>query len=202
MHCFSRLIVLKFIHVPRTQISNLQRREVVGTENISEKIRQHIKQLVTTAGLPDTEESLEILEEGWMEKLESFESQVAERDMEMVEEFESEDDRGAMIMTYSGSLISLGPRDEDGRYVEYRSIGIRNDVPESADADGTELTGDIRVDGTAAFTSGPIKKSSPVFKIAVITEEMDNDEQEELLAEVTQMLTEEFVEVNKTIIQE
>lgn len=174
----------------------------MGTDEISEKIRKHIKQLVTTAGLPDTEESLEILEEGWMEKLESFENQVAERDMEMVDEFESEDDRGAMIMTYSGSLLSLGPRDEDGRYVEYRSIGVRNDVPESADADGTQLTGDIHVDGTAAFTKGPIKKSSPVFKIAVITEELDNDEQEELLAEVTQMLTEEFVEVNKTIIQE
>lgn len=174
----------------------------MGTDDLSEKIRQHMKQLVTTAGLPDTEESLEILEQGWMEKLESFENEVAERDLEMAEEFESSDDRGALIMTYSGSLITVGPRGEDGRHVEYRSIGIRNDVPESADADSTELSGDILVDGTAEFTSGPIKKSSPVFKIAVVTEELENEEQEELLAEMTQMLTEEFVEVNKTIIQE
>ncbi|MDZ7793091.1 MAG: hypothetical protein U5P10_05185 [Spirochaetia bacterium] len=30
----------------------------MGSEDFSEKIRQHIHQLVKTAGLPDTEESL------------------------------------------------------------------------------------------------------------------------------------------------
>ena len=118
-------------------------------ENISDKIRQHIKQLVRTAGLPDTEDSLETLEEGWMEKLEFFEAQAAERDMEMVDDFEGDDERGAMILTYSGSLINLGPRDEEGRHVEYHSIGIRNDVPESAEADATELAGDLGKIGRA-----------------------------------------------------
>jgi hypothetical protein len=172
------------------------------TENISDKIRQHIKQLVKTAGLPDTEDSLETLEEGWMEKLEFFETQAAERNMEMVDDFEGDDERGAMMLTYSGSLINLGPRGEEGRHVEYHSIGIRNDVPESAEADATELAGDVGIDGEAEFTKGPIKKSSPIFKIAVVSEEMENEEQEDLLAEVTKTLAEEFVEVNKTIIEE
>ena len=174
----------------------------MGAEDFSEKIRQHIQQLVKTAGLPDTEESMESLERGWEEKLDTFEKQVEERDMEMVEEFDAEDERGALLMTYSGSLINLGPKGDNGRFVAYHSIGIRNDVPESAETGNTDLAEDVAIDEGAVFTNGPIKKSSPIFKIAVIVEEMEDKEQEELLAEVTQMLTDDFIEVNKTIIQE
>lgn len=174
----------------------------MATEDISEKIKQHIRQLVKTAGLPDSDESFERLEEGWQEKLEAFERQVEERNMELSEEFAADDDRGALLMTYSGSLLSVGPRSEEGRFVEYRSIGIRKDVPETAETDGTDLADDVGIDEGAIFTNGPIKKSSPIFKIAVIVEEMEDEEQEELLSEVTQMLTDDFIEVNKTIIQE
>jgi hypothetical protein len=174
----------------------------MGIEDQNDKIRQHIQQLVKSAGLPDTEESIENLERAWQEKLDSFEKQVEERDMEQVEEFDAEDERGALLMTYSGSLINLGPRGDNGRFVAYHSIGMRNDVPESAETDNTDLAGDLQVDDGAVFTNGPIKKSSPIFKIAVIVEEMGEEEQEELLAEVTQTLTEDFIEVNKTIIQE
>ncbi len=171
-------------------------------ENLNEKIRQHIQQLVKTAGLPDNEESLEALVNGWEEKQSSFETQVEERDMEQVEEFTAEDERGALLMTYSGSLIHLGPKGENGRFVAYYSVGIRNDVPETAETEGTDLAEDLEVDQGAVFTNGPIQKSSPIFKIAVIVEEMDDEEQEELLSEVTQVLTNDFIEVNKTIIQE
>ena len=174
----------------------------MGSEELSEKIRQHIHQLVKTAGLPDTEESLEILERGWEEKLEAFEKQVEDRGMEIVENFEAGDERGALLMTYSGSLITLGPKDDTGRFIAYRSIGVRNDVPESAEADDTNLAADVVNDEGAAFTNGPIKKSSPIFKIAVIVEEMEDEEQEEMLSEMTEMLTDDFIEVNKTIIQE
>lgn len=174
---------------------------IMSQEEYIDKIRTHLRQLVTTAGLPETDESLEALEKGWREKFDAFERQAADRNMEPVEELDAGDDRGALLMTYSGSLINLGPLKENGRYVEYRSIGIRNDVPESAESEETELTASVSVDEAAEFSNGPIKKSSPIYKIAVITEDMEEDEQEELLSEVTQALTEEFVEVNKTIIQ-
>lgn len=174
----------------------------MGNENLSGKIRQHLTQLVKTAGLSDSEDSIEILEKAWQEKFDSFEQQVEEKNMELTEEFDAEDERGALLMTYSGSLITLGPMDEDGRRVEYHSIGIRKDVPETAENDGTNLTGDVEIDSGVMFTNGPIKKSSPIFKIAVIVEEMDDEDQEELLAEVTRVLTDEFLEVNRTIIQE
>jgi hypothetical protein len=50
------------------------------------------------------------------------------------------------------------------------------------------------------FTKGPIQKSSPIFKVAVPPEELEPEEQLELLTDVTQVITEDFVEVNKTIV--
>lgn len=50
------------------------------------------------------------------------------------------------------------------------------------------------------FSVGPITKSSPVYKIAVVKEEMRPEKDEELLSEVTQILSEGFTEINKTIL--
>jgi hypothetical protein len=172
------------------------------SEQITQKIKDHLKQLVKTAGLPDTEESQELLEQGWKDKLEAFDKEVSERNMEGVDEYPQDDPRGALMMTYSGSLLSVGPLGEEGRAVEYRSIGIRADVPETARSGETNLAGDVAIDQGVEFTNGPIQKSSPIFKIAVISEEIEDAEQEEMLSEVTQILTDDFVEVNKTIIQE
>jgi hypothetical protein len=167
---------------------------------MNDTIRGHLSRLVKTAGLPDNEDSLQRLETAWLEKMESFDSQVEEKGMETVESFSADEEKGALLMTYSGSLITLGPAEEGKRAVEYRSIGLRNDVPQSADAESSSLTADVAVDTVAAFTSGPIEKSSPVFKIAVVADDLDEEEQEELLGDVTRILTESFVEVNKTII--
>jgi hypothetical protein len=178
----------------------------------TEKIKMHLKQLVKSAGLPDNEESLQQLEDGWVEKLEAFEAQVEEKGLEGVDSFEPGDSRGALLMTYSGSLISISPAENDEdvpenpketilRHVEYRSIGIRNDVPEIADADKTALSRQVAIDGTAEFTAGPIETSSPIYRIAITPKTMATEDQEELLSDVTKILTENFVDVNKTIIQ-
>ncbi len=168
---------------------------------INDTIRRHLKQLVKTAGLPDTEESRQSLEEAWLEKMNAFDSEVDSSGMEQAETFPAEYEGGGLFMTYSGSLITVGPLRDGGRNVEYRSIGIRNDVPESAEADVTNLAADVEIDASALFTDGPIEKSSPVFRIAFINGEMEEEEQEELLTEVTRILTENFVDLNKTIIQ-
>ena len=50
-----------------------------------------------------------------------------------------------------------------------------------------------------SFTKGPIKSSSPVYKIAVTMEDMDLEEQERQITKATQILTKQFVEVNKEL---
>jgi len=168
-------------------------------DQIPENVRDHVTRLVKTAGLPDSEESVEAIAKGWLEKKQGFEEQVASRGMEEVDYLDKDDDRGCLVMTYSGSLLNVGPLVDDVRKAEYTSIGVRRDVPEAASKENSRLASDVRADEEVLFSSGPIKQSSPVFKIAVPKEELAAEEQEELLSQVTQVLAEEFVAVNKTI---
>ena len=61
------------------------------------------------------------------------------------------------------------------------------------------MTTDVQVGEPARFSPGPIQSSSPLFKIAVTASDVDLEEQEERISRATQILTEEFVEVNKEL---
>ncbi len=168
---------------------------------VAEAVQPHIQALVKTAGLPDTEESLELLAGGWLEKQNTFFEETKRQNMEETDCLSPDDPRGALILTYSGSLLTVGPEQEGGRSVEYVSIGLRHDVPETASAESASFASDIRTGSAAEFTDGPIKKSSPVYAIAVFKETLEAEDEENRLGEVTLMLTKEFLDINKTVIQ-
>jgi len=169
---------------------------------VSEDVQNHLKQLVGSVNLPEGEDTLEILSKGWLEKEEIFYSQILERKLEESDSFAVEEPRGGLIMTYSGSLLTIGPITDEGRKVEYASVGLRTDVPESAEKEGSVISMDILQGEQADFLVGPIKKSSPVYKIALVKEEMPLEDEEELLSEMTKVLADDFVEINKTLIME
>jgi hypothetical protein len=50
------------------------------------------------------------------------------------------------------------------------------------------------------FETGPVKSTSAIYKIAVCKEEVSTEIQEEKISEVTVIMTEEFVEVNKALV--
>ncbi len=171
-------------------------------EAVADQVRDHLQSLVKTAGLTNNEESLEALAGGWLEKQSSFHEQTKANEMEETDSLEIEDGRGALVMTYSGSLITIGPETENGRTVEYTSIGLRSDVPESRKHEGSVLAADVVKDSPVDFEVGPITQSSPVYAIAIAKEELSAEAEEELLGQVTLMVAEDFVEVNKTIIDD
>ena len=171
-------------------------------ESLVPEVQTHIKNLVKTAKLDDNDESLELLSGGWLDKQQSFYEQTKKREMEEVDEFNIDDPRGALLMTYSGSLINIGPEQNDFRDVEYFSIGLRNDVPESAAEEESVLGSSISKGASVMFEKGPILKSSPVYSIAVVREEMEPEAEAGLLDEVTMLIAEDFAEINKTTIQE
>lgn len=169
-------------------------------DQIPEQVRDHIKSITATSGLPDNEESSERIAQAWLEKRDAFDTRMSEFQMDQWDEFAKEEERGALVMTYSGSLLTLGPLVEGERQAEYTSIGLREDVPDSASDPASVLADDIRVDEPVAFQKGPIQKSSAVFKIAVLKEQLEPEEEAERLSDATQILSEDFVEVNKTIV--
>jgi hypothetical protein len=170
-------------------------------QTLPQAVQDHLRGIVSTTGLPNNDESLELLASGWIEKRSIFETRVAEMGMTEVEDFAADEDRGALLLTYSGSLLTVGPLVDGSRAVDYTSIGVRNDVPENAKADSTTLEEDVVIDEPASFSNGPVRSSSAIYAIAVTTEELDPEEEEDLLAEVAKTLTQEFIEVNKTIVQ-
>jgi len=170
-------------------------------DSLAPYIQDHIRQLVKPSGLPEGDESLEALAAAWMEKQEVFEEEVSRQGMEVVDFLAKDEDRGALAMTWSGSLVNVGPLVEGKRVCEYSSIGIRKDVPDSAREEESLLEADLESDKVASFSKGPVRKTSPILKIAVFKKELPPDEEEEKLAELTQLIGDNFVEVNKTVIR-
>lgn len=168
-------------------------------DQVPPEIQGHVRQITKTSGLPDTEDSVEMIAQGWLEKKRAFEKIIARMGLEEVDFLDKSDERGCLAMTYSGSLLNIGPVRDGGRTAQYASIGLRKDVPETANQDGSQLSADVRIGAPASFSVGPIVSSSPIFKIAVTSEQLDLSEQERLITKATEAITREFVQVNKEL---
>lgn len=171
-------------------------------DQIPDKIKEHIKEITKTSGLEDNEESLEKISGGWIEKKNTFEEQIGNAGMEEIDLYMKDDKRAALAITYSGSLINIGPVENDKRKASYASIGLRKDVPDMVTRENSILKNDIKIDEIIEFEAGPVKKSSPIFKIAVCSEDLSVKEQEKTVNEAATVIMDEFIEVNKTIIDQ
>jgi len=74
------------------------------------------------------------------------------------------------------------------------------DVPEKAEKAGSILKTDIKIGESVEFSKGPIKQSSPAYRIARISNKVAIEDQTEQISEATLIIAEEFIDVNKTII--
>jgi nucleoid DNA-binding protein len=169
-------------------------------QELSEKVRSHLQKITRSSGLPDTEESFRRMAEVWLEKKRMFEGQIRALDMVEVQSFTKDDPRGALLLSYSGSLISLGTLAGGSRRVEYASISLRADGPDLVLIEGSGLTEDVRLDGEATFTSGKVRSTSSLLKIAVCPEDVSPEEQDKRIREATIFLTNGFLKINRTVL--
>jgi len=126
--------------------------------SLSEPIRNHIRQISKTSGLPAGNDSLEALAKAWLEKSNAFASIIAQGPLDEVSFFGKDEQRGALALTWSGSLLTIGPLQNGKRRCEYQSIGLRTDVPASAVHEGSELAADIESDAAVEFSLAPSSK--------------------------------------------
>jgi hypothetical protein len=169
-------------------------------ESLNPEIQVHLKQLAKASGLSTADDGYEKLAAAWLEKKALFEKSAQENKLSELAFFASQEKKGALVLTYSGSLLKIGPLINGTRCCEYSSIGLRSDVPPSAIEDASQLAKDIEVDDIVQFRTGPIKSSSQVYTLAVASEELEPEEEEALLTQLGQNLVEDFVEVNKTVL--
>ena len=164
-------------------------------------IKAHLQGLIRSSGLPETEDSLAEMARVWFEKKDMFESQIKALDMRELERFPADDPRGVLLLTWSGSLLSLGPRgpDRPGRRAEYASIELRTDVPHLALSEHGELESDLSLGQPAALRAGPVSHTSALLTIAACDPSVLPEEQEKRIREATIYLTNGFVRINRTV---
>jgi len=170
-------------------------------ELVPEEAREQVKEITRSSGLEYNDESIEKMAEAWIEKQKIFEEKTKEYGMTETVSLDKDDIKGAIVMTYSGSLVNLGPVIDEKRGCEYTSIGIRKDVPDSVMNEDTILASDMELDEVATFKQGPVESTSQIFKIAVVEEECSQEEERETINNVSTIIADEFVDINKTIIQ-
>ena len=132
-------------------------------QNMPQQVESHLEGLLSMTD--NTECGTGDLKNMWMEKERLFQKQRKSLSMIELDEFTRDDSRGAILLTYSGSLISIYSVKDTMRRIEYASIKIRNDVPDIVVMEKSSLEQNISINHPASFTEGDIKKSSSVYKI-------------------------------------
>ena len=119
--------------------------------------------------------------------------------MDEVGTFETDDERGALALTYSGSLLSISPLTDGARKIDYTSIGLRKDVPESVTDENCTLKRDMEVEKSIEIEGSSIKRTSQIYKIVAAPLSLNPDEQEELIDEAKTMIIDTFVDMNQDL---
>lgn len=166
---------------------------------IPENILKHLQYVAASFGLGQDEETIQMLAESWSEKLEAFEHKMIELGMDEVSSYETDDERAALALTYSGSLLSIGPLLDGARKVDYTSIGLRKDVPESVSDENCALKYDMEVEKSVEFEHSSIKKTSLIYKIVVAPDSLNAEEQEDLIDEAKTVIIDTFVDMNQDL---
>ena len=164
---------------------------------LPDKIQKHLSAILANTEMPKNDESLEVLAQNWIEKRNSFDTMIKSLAMHEENSLAAADTRAMLLLTYSGSLIGVGPDRGDGRWMEYASIKLRANVPDIVAVEKTAVQDMVAVDAAATFTEGKIKSTSALFKIAVCDPNVDLNEQEKRVKEAMIFLTNMFVKLNR-----
>jgi len=168
-------------------------------KTIPENIQKHLQYVARSFGLSQDKETVQELAACWEEKLEAFESRMIEMGMDEIGFFAKDDERAALALTYSGSLLSIGPLVDGSRKIEYTSIGLRKDVPASIQEENCNLKEDMEVEKSIAFEGASIKRTSQIYKIVACPFSLDTEEQEEMIDEAKTLIIDTFVDMNQDL---
>jgi nucleoid DNA-binding protein len=168
-------------------------------EKLTPEIEEHLHTVTESSGLAAGEESFRLIKSNWLQKRDLFQSQTKALHMSTLDSLAQNDGRGVLLLSWSGSLISLGAAGESGRAFEYASIKLRSDVPDIVKTEGVTIAGDIVLGKPAYFSNCPVNASSNILIIAVCDPSLSLSEQNEIIREATIFLTNGFLKLNKTL---
>jgi len=171
-------------------------------QTVPDLVAEHLREAASRFGLENSETTYLSLEKGWTEKMIVFEQEMSDLGMQDTAEFDPLDERAALFLTYSGSLLSLGPIVDGAREIRYTSIGFRKDVPESLVLDNANIAEPAFLGKPVSFKEGPIKQTSPLYKIVVPPASMEKEDQTCLIEDAVTVISEKFSDMNQDLLGE
>lgn len=159
--------------------------------SIPSDVERHLQTLVTE------NITFDMIKELWLKKDKLFSDQIALLAMDEVDHLDMNEERGILLLTYSGSLISLGCGQI--RSMEYASIKLRGDVPDIIKAEKVSLSSPLDKGSAATFEGGQVQNTSSLYKIVVCREGVSVEEQEKRVREATIFITNSFVHLNRDL---
>lgn len=102
----------------------------------------------------------------WLERYNTFMKIVNSNELKLVDHYPIWKNELVLLLTYSGSILLIGPKIDDTRWIEYKCIGNREDVPHHISEEGIDLLNDIEIGKITYFDAEIIKNTSPTFLIA------------------------------------
>lgn len=158
---------------------------------IPQDVERHLHTLVTETI------TFDMIKDLWLKKDKLFSDQIALLAMDEVDHLDRDEERGILLLTYSGSLISMGCGKE--RSMEYASIKLRGDVPDIIKAEKVSLSSPLDKGAAATFDGGQVQNTSSLYKIVVCREGVSVEEQEKRVREATIFITNSFVHLNRDL---
>lgn len=174
------------------------------SDSIPEPIRRHLLSLAEAEGKHENTEYLEELRRVWQKKAVVFHQACEDAGLQLLDSLEHQDDRGFLVLTYSGSLLSMGPRvyntqGKGGRWSEYSSIKLRTDVPDIIMEKDADTASDVRLEYGVKLNAQRLKSTSPVYILAVCPPGINSEEQDKRIRESSIYITTAFMKYNRTL---
>lgn len=137
-------------------------------KKMPEKLAAHIADIMHINGFDKDDSSKQLFIDSWLKKKALFDKIVEHHGFHLVPRLDEGFTEGIIAVTYSGSLVTLTPQDENGnRELVYNSIGIRKDVVQTTVVKETVISLPLEIHKSIIFEKGKIKKTSPVLAIAI-----------------------------------
>lgn len=174
-------------------------------QDLPETIKKHLLGLAAEQNRQDDVEYIQTLTDVWQQKEDLFRAQAKAVKLDLVEEVSNKDTRGMMILSYSGSILCIGPvfltnsNINFSRWIEYSSIKLRTEVPDIIMEKGASLTNPVTVGESVQLEGSKVKATSPAYLIAVCPEGLDEDEQDKRIRESAVFITAGFMKYNQSL---
>jgi hypothetical protein len=141
-------------------------------------LADHLRSLMKLCGFDGRPDKQKSFLSNWLKKKAFFDKIVEHQGFHNITRLEPGFKQGVVILTYSGSLLTLSIEDEDGnREAIYNSIDLRKDVVQKTEDKNAQIVFPLECHKALEAKSGKIKKTSPILAMAVEDSPEDTSEE-------------------------